>query len=136
MAIVGAGYVGLPLAQVFAESGREVVLVDVEPRIVEGINRGESHIEDVSSAVLAPLVERGLVRATTDYDDLRDADAILIALPTPLTKQREPDLSIVTRAVTGIAERLARASWSCSSRRPIRARPARSCCRSSRSAPA
>ena len=106
VAIVGAGYVGLPLAQVFAESGREVLLVDVERKIVDGINRGESHIEDVPSDVLAPLVERGLVRATADYDELRDADAILIALATPLTKQREPDLSIVTRAVTGIAERL------------------------------
>jgi UDP-N-acetyl-D-glucosamine dehydrogenase len=106
VAIVGAGYVGLPLAQVFADAGNEVVLVDVEPRVVDGINRGESHIEDVSSEVLAPLVERGLVRATTDYDELRDADAILIALATPLTKQREPDLSIVTRAVAGIAERL------------------------------
>jgi UDP-N-acetyl-D-glucosamine dehydrogenase len=106
VAIVGAGYVGLPLAQVFAESGREVVLVDVERKVVDGINRGESHIEDVPSDVLAPLVERGLVRATTDYDELRDADAILIALATPLTKQREPDLSIVTRAVTGIGERL------------------------------
>jgi UDP-N-acetyl-D-glucosamine dehydrogenase len=106
VAIVGAGYVGLPLARVFAESGREVVLVDVERRIVDMINRGESHIEDVSSALLAPLVERGLVRATTDYDLLRDAEAILIALATPLTKQREPDLSIVTEAVKGIAERL------------------------------
>src|SRR2546423_6622633 len=106
VAIVGAGYVGLPLAQVFAEAGREVVLVDVERKVVEGIIRGESHIEAVPSAVLAPLVERGLVRATTDCDELRDADAILIALATPLTKQREPDLSIVTRAVTGIAERL------------------------------
>src|SRR5438105_12338974 len=106
VAIVGAGYVGLPLAQVFADSGREVVLVDVERKVVEGINRGESHIEDVPSEVLAPLVERGLVRATTDYDELRDADAVLIALATPLTKQREPDLAIVTRAVTGIAERL------------------------------
>jgi UDP-N-acetyl-D-glucosamine dehydrogenase len=106
VAIVGAGYVGLPLAQVFAESGRQVVLVDVEPRVVDGINRGESHIEDVPSDALAPLVERGLVRATTDYDVLRDADAILIALATPLTKQREPDLSILTRAVTGIGERL------------------------------
>src|SRR5207302_3652981 len=67
---------------------------------------GGSHIEDVRADVLAPLVERGLVRATTDYDELRDADAVLIALATPLTKQREPDLSIVTRAVTGVAERL------------------------------
>ncbi len=106
VAIVGAGYVGLPLAQVFADAGHEVVLVDVEQRVVDGINSGESHIEDVPSATLAPLVASGLVRATTDYDELRDADAILIALATPLTKQREPDLSIVTRAVTGIAGRL------------------------------
>jgi len=106
VAIVGAGYVGLPLAQVFADGGNDVVLVDVERRVVEGINRGESHIEDVPSAELAPLVARGAVRATTDYDELSGADAILIALATPLTKQREPDLSIVTGAVTDIAERL------------------------------
>lgn len=106
VAIVGAGYVGVPLAHVFAEGGNEVLLVDVERRIVDGINRGESHIEDVPSEVLGPLVEKGLVRATSRYDDLRDADAILIALATPLTKQREPDLSIVTAAVRDIAERL------------------------------
>src|SRR5438128_6206294 len=106
VAIVGAGYVGLPLAQVFAEGGNEVVLVDVERRIVDGINRGESHIEDVPSETLKPLVEQGLVRASNEYDELRRADAILIALATPLTTQREPDLSIVTTAVRGIAERL------------------------------
>ena len=106
VAIVGAGYVGLPLAHVFAEAGNEVLLVDVERRIVDGINRGESHIEDVPSEALKPLVEKGLVRASSRYDDLRDADAILIALATPLTKQREPDLSIVTAAVRDIAERL------------------------------
>ena len=101
VAIVGAGYVGLPLAQVFAQAGNEVLLVDVEPGVVDGISRGESHIEDVPSEELAPLVEQGLIRASNRYDDLRDADAILIALATPLTKQREPDLSIVTTAVTG-----------------------------------
>ena len=106
VAIVGAGYVGLPLARVFADSGREVLLVDVERRVVDGINAGRSHIEDVPAEVLAPLVERGLVRATSEYDELADADAILIALATPLTRQREPDLSIVTVAVRGIAERL------------------------------
>src|SRR5579859_2546858 len=106
VAIVGAGYVGLPLAQIFAEAGNEVLLVDVERRIVDGVNRGESHIEDVPSEALKPLVDKGLVRASSRYDDLRDADAILIALATPLTKQREPDLSIVTAAVRDIAERL------------------------------
>jgi UDP-N-acetyl-D-glucosamine dehydrogenase len=106
VAIVGAGYVGLPLAQVFAEAGNDVVLIDVEQRIVDGINEGKSHIEDVPSETLAPLVEQGKIRATTDYDELRDADAILISLATPLTKQREPDLSIVSNAVRDIAGRL------------------------------
>ncbi len=108
VAIVGAGYVGMPLAHVFACAGKRVVLVDVNPAVIDGINRGHSHIEDVPSAELAPLVESGLLRATADYDELRDADAILIALATPLTKQREPDLSIVTAAVRQIATRLRR----------------------------
>ena len=106
VAIVGAGYVGLPLAQVFATRATRSCSSTSSGASSTGINRGESHIEDVPSEALGPLVERGTVRATTDYDVLRDADAILIALATPLTKQREPDLSIVTSAVRGIAERL------------------------------
>ena len=105
MAIIGAGYVGVPLAQVFAEAGRRVVLVDVQQSRVDAINRGESYIEDVPSDVMAKLVADGL-SATTDYDVLREADAILIALPTPLSRQREPDLSIVKSAVAQIAPRL------------------------------
>jgi len=105
VAIVGAGYVGVPLAQVFAEAGRRVVLVDVQQSRVDRINRGESYIEDVPSDVMARLVANGL-SATTDYDVLRDADAILIALPTPLSRQREPDLTIVIGAVRQIAPRL------------------------------
>jgi UDP-N-acetyl-D-glucosamine dehydrogenase len=106
VAIVGAGYVGLPLAQVFAEAGRSVVLVDVDASRVEQLRRGESYIEDVSSEVLAELVnDRGLA-ATTDYDVLRDSDAIVIALPTPLSRQREPDLSIVRDAGAEIGKRL------------------------------
>jgi UDP-N-acetyl-D-glucosamine dehydrogenase len=104
VAIVGAGYVGLPLAVTFAESGCRVLVVDVVQPVVDGINRGESHIEDVANDRLAPLVEQELVRATSDYADMRDADGILIALPTPLSRQREPDLSIVERATRGIAE--------------------------------
>jgi UDP-N-acetyl-D-glucosamine dehydrogenase len=107
VAIVGAGYVGVPLAQVFTEAGKSVVLFDVQPDLVAQLNRGESHIEDVPSDVLAPLVEQGL-RATTDFDELGDADAILVAVPTPLSKQREPDLSYVERAAGDIAKRLRR----------------------------
>ena len=106
VAIVGAGYVGLPLAQVFAEAGQGVVLLDLDADRVAAVNRGESYIEDVPSDALASLVEQGLVSATTDYDAVREADAILIALPTPLSPNREPDLSIVLGAVRMLADRL------------------------------
>jgi UDP-N-acetyl-D-glucosamine dehydrogenase len=103
VAVVGAGYVGLPLAVTFGEAGCRVLVVDVIDDVVAHINRGESHIEDVSGERLAPLVESGHVHATTDYEELRGADAILIALPTPLSRQREPDLSIVESATRSIA---------------------------------
>jgi UDP-N-acetyl-D-glucosamine dehydrogenase len=106
VAIVGAGYVGVPLAQVFAASGKRVVLVDVDADRVDRLNRGESYIEDVSSAEVERLVDAGLLSATTDYDVLRDADAIVVALPTPLSRQREPDLRILAAASAEIAKRL------------------------------
>src|SRR5512133_2008610 len=106
VAIVGAGYVGMPLARVFADAGKNVVLVDVDQEVVNGINRGESHIGDVPSETLKTLVDAGRVSATTDYDAMKDVDAILIALPTPLSAHREPDLTIVEGAVTEIAPRL------------------------------
>jgi UDP-N-acetyl-D-glucosamine dehydrogenase len=106
VAIVGAGYVGMPLARVFAEAGKNVVLLDVNQDVVDGISRGESHIGDVSSETLKGLVDAGRVSATTDYDALREVDAILIALPTPLSSHREPDLTIVESAAAEIAPRL------------------------------
>ena len=106
VAIVGAGYVGVPLGQVFAEAGVGTVLVDVDAGRVAELGRGESYIEDVPSEQLKTLVDSGALAATTDYDVLRDADAILIALPTPLSANREPDLSIVLSASAAIAERL------------------------------
>jgi UDP-N-acetyl-D-glucosamine dehydrogenase len=106
VAIVGAGYVGVPLAHTLGVAGRSVLLVDVVPEVVDGLNRGESHIEDVRSGEFGPLVAAGRIAATTDYDRLRDADVIVIALPTPLSKQREPDLSILVSATEEIAKRL------------------------------
>jgi UDP-N-acetyl-D-glucosamine dehydrogenase len=106
VAIVGAGYVGVPLAQVFADAGKTVLLVDVDSGRVAQLNRGESYIEDVPSEVFRPLVESGRVAATTDYDELRDADAILLALPTPLSRQREPDLRILVAATVEVGKRL------------------------------
>ncbi len=106
IAVIGAGYVGLPLAQTFAEAGQKVVLVDVVPSLVETLNRGDSHIDDVPSEKLRPLVESGAITATTDYSVVRDSDAVLIAVPTPLSRQREPDLSYVERAATDVAPHL------------------------------
>jgi UDP-N-acetyl-D-glucosamine dehydrogenase len=106
--IVGAGYVGLPLAQVFAEAGRRVILVETSEDRVAAINRGESYIADVSTDELKPLVDDGRVEATSDYSALTQAGAILIALPTPLSAQREPDLSVVLAAVEDLAPHLQR----------------------------
>jgi UDP-N-acetyl-D-glucosamine dehydrogenase len=108
VAVVGAGYVGVPLAQTFADAGRRVLVLDVVPELVEALNNGVSHIEDVPSERLAPHVTSGRIAATTDYEQLRQAKAILIALPTPLTPQREPDLTYVERASHAIGQVLQR----------------------------
>ncbi|HEV2593129.1 MAG TPA: nucleotide sugar dehydrogenase [Gaiellaceae bacterium] len=103
IAVIGAGYVGMPHAQTFAEGGKKVVLVDLRQDVVDMINRGESHIQDVPSDVLKPLVDDGHISATTDYAAVADADAIVIAVGTPLTKQREPDLTQIRSATSSIA---------------------------------
>jgi UDP-N-acetyl-D-glucosamine dehydrogenase len=106
IAIIGAGYVGVPLADTFGQAGHSIALVDVQPGRIDQLNRGESYVEDVPSERIKELVDAGRLRATLDYDEVRDADAILIALPTPLSDQREPDLSIVLDSTRGIAQRL------------------------------
>ncbi|MDP9134266.1 MAG: nucleotide sugar dehydrogenase [Actinomycetota bacterium] len=88
--VVGLGYVGLPLAVAFAEEGIEVVGVDYAQHLVAAIEAGESHIEDITSERLQAVGDR--ISATTDYARLADCDAVLIAVPTPLTRNREPDL--------------------------------------------
>jgi UDP-N-acetyl-D-glucosamine dehydrogenase len=108
VAVIGAGYVGVPLAATFGEAGGRVLVVDVQPRVVEALNRGESHIEDVSDERLAKLVESGNVVATTDYEVVKQAHAVLIALPTPLSRQREPDLSFIESAARSLAPVLQR----------------------------
>jgi UDP-N-acetyl-D-glucosamine dehydrogenase len=106
IAVIGAGYVGVPLAHAFAEVGAKIVLVDVLPEVVDALNRGESHIEDVPSEALKPLVDSGAIAATTDYSVAREATAILIAVPTPLSRQREPDLSYIESAARDLAPHL------------------------------
>jgi UDP-N-acetyl-D-glucosamine dehydrogenase len=108
VAVIGAGYVGVPLAATFAEAERRVLLVDVQASLVEALNRGESHIEDITSERLGELVRGGRIVATNDYEQVKQAHAILIALPTPLSKQREPDLSAIERAARSLAPVLRR----------------------------
>jgi len=103
IAVIGAGYVGMPHAQTFAEGGKKVLLIDVQQHVVDTINRGESHIQDVPSEILKPLVDDGRITATTDFSSAKDCDAIVIAVPTPLTLQREPDLTAITKASASVA---------------------------------
>src|SRR5271165_5560787 len=86
--VVGLGYVGLPLAVEFAKAGFHVVGIDVLAYKVDAINRGESYVQDIPTAVLRPLVESGHLRATTDFSVVRDLDTINIAVPTPLRKTK------------------------------------------------
>jgi UDP-N-acetyl-D-glucosamine dehydrogenase len=106
IAVIGAGYVGMPHARTFAEAGKKVVLVDLLPDVVDAINRGESHISDVPSGVLKELVEAGTISATTDFGVVADSDAVVIAVPTPLSRQREPDVSYIERAARDMAPHL------------------------------
>lgn len=100
------GYVGLPLAATFAEGGVPVLGLDAVQQKVDQVNAGSSYIEDVPDERLGPLVERGLIRATTSWDELRGVDSVIICLPTPLTEHREPDLSAVLGAAESMAPRL------------------------------
>ena len=103
--VIGLGYVGLPLAVAFAQEGCEVIAVDLDSRKIEALAAGESYIEDVPSEVLRQVAER--IRPTTRYADLTTADAVLICVPTPLTRNREPDLGPLidaTRALAGVLQ--------------------------------
>jgi UDP-N-acetyl-D-glucosamine dehydrogenase len=100
--VIGLGYVGLPLAVAFAQEGCEVVAVDVDARKVEAIEAGESYIEDVPSGALREVGDR--IRASTRYAPLARVDAVLICVPTPLTRNREPDLEPLVSASRALAE--------------------------------
>jgi UDP-N-acetyl-D-glucosamine dehydrogenase len=99
--IIGLGYVGLPLAVAFAEAGDEVVGLDLDVRKIEAIAAGRSYIEDIPSERLAAAGER--ITATSHYEDLATAEAVLICVPTPLTANREPDLGPLIDAARRLA---------------------------------
>jgi UDP-N-acetyl-D-glucosamine dehydrogenase len=104
--IVGLGYVGLPLALEFSRAGFPVVGIDLDESKVRGIEKGRSYIGDVASAALKDAVSAGRLSATTSFDVIRDLDCVLICVPTPLRKTRDPDISFIVSAVDEIAERL------------------------------
>lgn len=104
--IIGLGYVGLPLALTAAKAGFSVLGFDINASYVERINRGESTIKHIPSALLAEAVSAQRLEATADFSRLGEPDALLICVPTPLTRHREPDLSYVEATARAISERL------------------------------
>ena len=108
VSVIGLGYVGLPLAVVFAEAGHRVIGIDVDDRKVDAIKRGESYIEDIPSERIESLVREGLLNATTDYSVLMSCDTVSICVPTPLNKTGDPDVSYIIHAAEQIAKYLHR----------------------------
>lgn len=102
VAVIGLGYVGLPLAVEFARSGFGIIGIDIDENKVRMLEEGRSYVEDVSDEELKEVIDRGKFSATTDYSRVREADAIIITVPTPLSKTRDPDLSFIMSAIEGI----------------------------------
>ena len=103
IAIMGLGYVGLPLAVVFANAGFKVIGIDPIQEKVDILNSGKSYIQDVQTETVARLVKAGMLSATTDFSVLKDVDAVSICVPTPLRKTGDPDLSFIVSATESLA---------------------------------
>jgi UDP-N-acetyl-D-glucosamine dehydrogenase len=104
MAVLGLGYVGLPLAVVFGEAGFHVTGIDPDARKVEALNKGISYIPDVKTEAVAALVASGHLTGTTDFSVLREIDAVSICVPTPLRQTGDPDMSFILSAVEELAK--------------------------------
>jgi len=103
LGVIGLGYVGLPLSVSFAQAGIAVIGIDVDERKVGMLNAGKSYVEDVPDSQLTPLLANGCFRASTDFADLVQVDAIAICLPTPLGETKDPDISFIINATDNIA---------------------------------
>jgi UDP-N-acetyl-D-glucosamine dehydrogenase len=104
--VIGLGYVGLPLGLLSAHAGFATTGFDIDPGKIEKLRRGESYIKHISAASIAEEVEKKRFRATDDFNLLKDMDAIIICVPTPLDKHREPDLSFVLNTAKAVSEHL------------------------------
>ena len=109
--VVGLGYVGLPLAVEFAQAGFTVTGIDLDQRKVDALNRGESYIQDVSTADVKELVDAGRLRATTDFSAVDTLDTINICVPTPLRKTKDPDMSYIVDPARKSPSTSIRACW-------------------------
>ena len=108
IAIIGLGYVGLPLSLQFARSGLTVLGLDIDPAKIEAISAGRTYIKHITDAAIADAVRNGTFSASTDLSRVSEAEAVIICVPTPLTKTREPDLSYVLDTGRAIAPHLKR----------------------------
>ncbi len=106
LAVIGLGYVGLPLAVEFAQAGFHVAGIDVDERRVRQLQAGRSYIQDVPTADVRALIRAGNLTATTDFGVLRRVDAVNVCVPTPLSKQRDPDVSYIVAAAEQVARHL------------------------------
>lgn len=106
VAVIGQGYVGLPLALRFVEAGFRCIGIDINPTRVQKLSEGLSHITDVSDAELRAALDSGLYEPSCDFSRVSDADAVSICVPTPLNKTREPDLSYIRAAAESVAPHL------------------------------
>ena len=106
IAVIGLGYVGLPLATTFAEAGFHVTGIDVDERKIDQANRGESYIPDISSSTLRALIDTKRLYFTSDYTVLNESDAVSICVPTPLRKTRDPDISYIISATQQVRAHL------------------------------
>ena len=106
VAIIGCGYVGLPLALRFAEAGHKVTGFDTDPKKVQMLTAGKSYIEHIQQTKIQQYVNSRHFTATTDFSRLEDTDAIIICVPTPLNEYREPDLSYVEETAKSIQPHL------------------------------
>src|SRR5262245_45596373 len=108
LGVIGLGYVGLPLAVEFAKAGFRVVGIDIDQRRVAQLKQGHSYIQDVPSSEVRGLVKSGHLLPTTDFSVLRRVDAVNVCVPTPLSKQRDPDVSYIVSAANEVARHLHR----------------------------
>ena len=108
IAIIGLGYVGLPLSLQFARSGVTVLGLDIDPAKVGAINSGRSYIKHIESSVIEEAVKMDRLAASTDFSRVREVEAIIICVPTPLNRNREPDISYIIKTGEAIAPFMAK----------------------------